>query len=42
MGWCIGTGCMAKVQSGSMLGGRLSSRYSPGRATVVGEDECNT
>ena len=33
---------MAKVQSGSMLGGRFSSRYSPGRTTGVGEDERNT
>ena len=33
---------MAKVQSGSMLGGRSSSRYSPGRTTVVGADERNT
>ena len=29
---------MAKVQSGSMVGGRSSSRYSPGRTTVVGAD----
>ena len=27
---------MAKVQSGSKLGGMSSSRYSPGRITVVG------
>ena len=33
---------MAKVQSGSMLGGRSSSRYFPGRTTVVGADERNT
>ena len=29
-------------QSGCMLGGRSSSRYSPGRTTVVGADERNT
>ena len=32
---------MAKVQPGSKLGGMSSSRYSPGRTTVVGVDECN-